>query len=148
MIKLRLIKKGGLLVQRLLIIHTPDADLKDIAEGIKEGAETQGFRVDMKNTKDIGNGISFYPYDLIVAGSPTKGIFKGKIDKSLNKFLSESKRTVGSDAVAYVKPRLFATNKALKKVMAALESQGCIVKNFKAIKNHQSAVEFGKNIKI
>ena len=148
MIKLRLIKKGGLSVQRLLIIYTPDSDFKDIAEGIKEGAETQGFRVDIKNTKDISNGVSFYPYDLILAGSPTKGIFKGKIDQSLNKFLAEAKRTVGKDAVAFVKPRFFATNKALKKVMAALEEQGCIVKNFKAIKDHQSAVEFGKNIKI
>lgn len=135
-------------MQRLLIIHTPDADLKEIAEGIKEGAESQGFRVDIKNTKDIGNGVSFYPYDRILAGSPTKGIFRGKIDQSLNKFLSESKRTVGKEAVAYVKPRFFATNKALKKVMSALEAQGCIVKNFKAIKDHQSAVEFGKNIKI
>ncbi len=135
-------------MQRLLIIHTPDADLKDIADGIKEGAESKGFRVDIKSTKDIGSGVSFYPYDLILAGSPTEGIFRGKIDQSLNKFLSEAKRTVGKDAVAYVKPRFFATNKALKKVMAALESQGCIVKNFKAIKNHQSAVEFGKNIKI
>ncbi|RCW60901.1 MULTISPECIES: hypothetical protein [Halanaerobium] len=135
-------------MQRLLIIHTPDADLKDIAEGIKEGAESQGFRVDIKNTKDVGNGVSFYPYDLILAGSPTRGIFRGKIDESLSSFLSKAKRTVGKDAVAYVKPRFFATNKALKKVMAALESQGCIVKNFKAIKNHQSAVEFGKNIKI
>lgn len=135
-------------MQRLLIIHTPDADLKDIAEGIKEGAEAQGFRVDIKNTNDIGNGVSFYPYDLILAGSPTKGIFRGKIDQSLNKFLSEAKRTVGKDTVAFVKPRFFATNKALKKVMSALESQGCIVKNFKAIKDHQSAVEFGKNINI
>lgn len=135
-------------MQRLLIIHTPDADLKDIAEGIREGAESQGFRVDLKSTNDIGNGVSFYPYDLVIAGSPTEGIFRGKIDQSLNKFLSEAKRTVGKDAVAYVKPRFFATNKALKKVMSALESQGCIVKNFKAIKNHQSAVEFGKNIKI
>jgi hypothetical protein len=32
--------------------------------------------------------------------------------------------------------------------MSALETQGCIVKNFRAIKNHQSAVEFGKNIKL
>ena len=135
-------------MQRLLIIHTPDADLKDIASGIKEGAEAQGVRVDMKNTKDIGTGISFYHYDLIAAGSPTKGIFKGKIDKSLNKFLSEAKRTGGAEAVAFVKPRFFATNKALKKVMAALEAQGCIVKNFKALSDHRSAVEFGKNIKI
>lgn len=148
MIKLRMIKKGGLSVQRLLIIHTPDADLKEIAEGIKEGAKAQGFRVDIKNAKDIGSGISFYPYDLIVAGSPTKGIFKGKIDKKLNSFLSEAKRTAGKDAVAFVKPRFFATNKALKKVMAALESQGCIVKNFKALKNRKAGVEFGKNIKI
>lgn len=135
-------------MQRLLIIHTPDAELKEIATGIKEGAESQGFRVDMKNTRDIGRGVSFYQYDLIAAGSLTKGIFKAKIDKSLNKFLAEAKRTVGSNAIAYVKPRFFATNKALKKVMAALESQGCIVKNFKALKDHQSAVEFGKSIKI
>lgn len=135
-------------LQRILIIHTPDKDIKDIAEGIKEGAEAQGFKVDIKNTKDIGNGVSFYPYDLVLAGSPTEGIFRGKIDQSLNRFLSEAKRTVGKDAVAFVKPRFFATNKALKKVMAALESQGCIVKNFKAIKNHQSGVEFGKNINI
>jgi len=147
-IKLRLIKKGELSVQRLLIIYTPDDDLEEIAKGIKAGAKSQGFRVDMKNTKDIGTGLSFYPYDLIAAGSPTKGIFKGKIDNSLNKFLAEAKRTGGKDAIAYVKPRFFATNKALKKVMAALESQGCIVKNFKAIKDHRSAVEFGKNIKI
>ncbi|SFL17285.1 hypothetical protein [Halanaerobium salsuginis] len=135
-------------MQRLLIIHTPDQDLTDIAEGIKQGAETQGFRVDLKNTKDLGSGISFYPYDLILAGSPTQGIFRGKIDDSLARFLSEAKRTGGKDAVAFVKPRFFATNKALKKVMSALETQGCIVKNFRAIKNHQSAVEFGKNIKL
>jgi hypothetical protein len=32
--------------------------------------------------------------------------------------------------------------------MAALEAQGCIVKNFKALSDHSSAVEFGKSIKI
>lgn len=135
-------------MQRLLIIYSPDADLKQLAEGIKEGAESQGFRVDLKNTKNMGSGVSFYPYDLILAGSPTKGIFKGEIDDSLKTFLSNAKRTVGQDAVAYVKPRFFATNKALKKIMAALEAQGCIVKNFKSIKDYQSALEFGKNLKI
>ncbi len=135
-------------MQRILIIHTPDDEIKDIAEGIKEGAEAEGFRAELKNTADTGNTVSFYPYDLVIAGSPTHGIFKGKIDNSLKEYLSDSKRTVGQDAVAFVKPRLFATNKALKKVMAALEAQGCIVKNFKAISNHQEAVEFGKNIKL
>lgn len=135
-------------MQRLLIIHTPDADLKEIAAGIKEGAEAQGIKVDLKNTKDTAQGISFYAYDLILAGSSTKGIFRAEIDDSLSNFLSEAKRTAGKDAVAYVKPHFFATNKALKKVMAALETQGCIVKNFKSIKNYSSAVEFGKNLKL
>jgi hypothetical protein len=139
---------GGLNLQRILIIHTPDEDIKDIAAGIKEGAESRGFRTELKNTADTGNNVSFYPYDLVIAGSPTLGIFKGKIDNSLNKFLADCKRTVGQETYAFVKPRFFATNKALKSVMAALEAQGCIVKNFKALSDHSSAVEFGKSIKI
>lgn len=148
MIKLRLIKKGGLLVQRLLIIHTPDPELKTIAEAIKKGAESQGLRVDLKNTKDRGTGVSFYPYDLILAGSSVSGFLKAKLDNSLASFLADAKRTTGKDAVAFVKPHFFVTNKALKKVMAALEAQGCIVKNFKALKNQDSAVKFGENINI
>lgn len=135
-------------MQRLLIIHTPDDDLKEIAEGIKEGAESQDFRVDLRNTADMGNIVSFFAYDLVVAGSQTKGIFKGKIDSSLKKFLTNAKRTTGQEAVAYVKPRFFATNKALKKVMSALEKQGAIVRNFKAIKNRKAGIEFGKNLKV
>jgi hypothetical protein len=135
-------------LQRILIIHTPDKDIKDIAEGIKEGVESNNIRAELRNTADTGNTVSFYPYDLVVAGSPTLGIFKGKIDNSLNKFLADAKRTVGQEAYAFVKPRFFATNKALKSVMAALEAQGCIVKNFKALSDHNSAVEFGKSINI
>lgn len=135
-------------MQRLLIIHTPDAELKTIAEAIKKGAEAQGFRVDLKNTKDKGTGVSFYPYDLILAGSSSSGIFKPKIDPSLKSFLADAKRTTGKDAVAFVKPHFFVTNKALKKVMAVLEKQGCIVKNFKALKNEESAIKFGENINI
>ena len=135
-------------MERILIIHTPDQEIKKLAEGIKEGAESRGFRVDLKNTADKGNTVSFYPYKLVVAGSSISGIFKGKIDSSLKEYLSDSKRTVGQNAVAFVKPHFFAANSGLKKVMAALEAQGCIVKNFKALSNYQAAVEFGKNIKL
>lgn len=135
-------------MQRLLIIYTPAADLKEIAVGIKEGAEAQGFKVDLKSTKENSGSISFHPYDLILAGSSIKGIFKAKIDSSLKKFLAQAKRTAGKDAAAYVKPHFFATNKALKKVMAALEEQGCIVKNFMEVKDYKSAVELGRKLKI
>lgn len=135
-------------MQSLLVIYTPASDLKKIAEGIKKGAESQGFKVDIKNTKEIERVISLHPYDLVLAGSKAEGIFASDIDSSLKDFLAEAKRTQGRDAFAFVKPYFFATNKTLKKIMAVLESEGCIVKNFKRLKNYHSAVEFGKNIKI
>ncbi|MGM0602150.1 MAG: flavodoxin family protein [Bacillota bacterium] len=135
-------------MQRLLIIYTPDDNLKKMAEGLKTGAEEAGFQVDMVNTADDGTGVSFFPYDLIAAGSPTKGIFRGKIDSSLGEFLSKSKRTLGKEAVAFVTPGFFATRKALKNVMSLLEKEGCVVKNFFEAKDYETSVKFGENLKL
>jgi menaquinone-dependent protoporphyrinogen IX oxidase len=139
--------RGGIL-QKILIIYSKEGDIKDIAEGIAEGAKENGYQVELKDTEIDGRPVSFFPYDLVIAGAPTQGIFRGKIPSDLSSFLKECKRTGGQDAMAFVTPRFFATNKALKLVMGELEKLGCIVKDFRKIKNRKEAVRFGKTIKL
>ncbi len=139
--------RGGIL-QKILIIYSKEGDIKDIAEGIAEGAKENGYQVELKDTEIDGRPVSFFPYDLVIAGAPTQGIFRGKIPSDLSSFLKECKRTGGQDAMAFVTPRFFATSKALKLVMGELEKLGCIVKDFRKIKNRKEAVQFGKTIKL
>jgi len=135
-------------LQRVLIIYSKEGDVKEIAEGIAEGAREKGYKVDLQDTEITGKPVSFYPYDVVIAGAPTQGIFRGKIPSDLASFLKECKRTGGQDAMAFVTPRFFATNKALKLVMGELEKLGCIVKDFRTIKNRKEAVDFGKALKL
>ena len=133
---------------KILIIYSKEGDTKDLAEGIAEGARNNGYEVELQDTENNGRPVSFFPYDLVIAGAPTKGIFRGKIPSDLKSFLKDCKRTGGQDAIAFVSPRYFATNKALKKVMGELEKLGCIVKDFRSIKNRKEAVNFGKALKL
>ncbi|ACL70558.1 hypothetical protein Hore_18090 [Halothermothrix orenii H 168] len=133
-------------MQKILIIHSEEGNIEEIARGIAEGARKNGHQVDILSTRDRGRVVSFFPYDLILVGSPTRGIFKGKIGKDLPPYLRECKRTAGKTAMAFVTPRFFATTTALKKVMAELEKLGCFVKNFASLKNRGEAVRFGEKL--
>jgi flavodoxin len=133
-------------LQKILIIHSKKGDLKRIAEGIEEGAENKGHRVDVLSTERRGRMVSFHAYDLVIVGSPTEGFFRGSIASDLKPFLKKCKRTVGQETVAFVTPRYFATNKALKSLMGQLEELGCVVNDFKTLKSYSQAVTYGKSL--
>ncbi|MFP4016109.1 MAG: flavodoxin family protein [Halanaerobiales bacterium] len=133
-------------MKKILIIHSKEGKLPEIAQGIAEGVSKKGNQVDVVSTSDQGKVISFFPYDLILVGSPAKGIIKGKIAGDLRPFLSQCKRTAGKEAVAFVTPGGFATDKALKVLMGELEKLGCFVNNFKTIKSKGQAVTFGEKL--
>ncbi len=133
-------------MQKILIIHSKKGNLKEISEGIREGAEKNGYKVDILSTEDKGKIVSFHPYDLVLVGSPTEGIFRGKASSDVPTYLRDCKRTQGQDTIAFVTPGFFATSKALKDLMSHLEKSGCIVNNFKSIKNYREAVKFGKSL--
>lgn len=136
----------GILVKRILIIHSVEGKLKEIAQGIAEGAGNKGNQVDVISTKDQGKVVTFFPYDLVLVGSPAGGLIKGKIADDIRNFLKQCKRTAGKEAVAFVTPKGIATDKALKVLMGELEKLGCFVNNFKTLKNRQAAVTFGESL--
>jgi len=135
-------------LHKILIIYSKEGKLKEIAEGIAEGARKEGNETEVIDTTYSERPVTFFPYDLVVAGAPTQGIIRASIPSDLSEFLKKCKRTGGQKAVAFVTPRFFATNKALKKVMGELEKIGCIVNDFRAIKNRKEAVEFGQSLQL
>ncbi|AZO93902.1 DNA-binding response regulator [Iocasia frigidifontis] len=128
---------------KVLVIHAQDDKITKIAKAMVEGIVNNGNQADRISTSDTGGLVNFHSYDLVLVGSPTKGFFKGKIDENIKPFLGQCKRTVGKEAVAFVTPRGFATTKALKLVMAVLESLGCIVKDFVSLSTVKEARVFG-----
>ena len=133
-------------LKKVLIIHSDESKLQEIAKGIEEGLRNNGHQVDIISTREKGKVVSFFSYDLVLVGSPSKGIIKGKIAADIVPFLRQCKRTAGKKAVAFVTPSGFATNKALKTLMGELEKLGCFVNNFKTIKSRSEAVDFGENL--
>jgi len=133
-------------LKKILIVHSKEGKLPEIAKGIAEGAANKGHQVDVVGTNEQGKVITFFPYDLVLVGSPAEGFIKGKIAGDLRPFLSQCKRTAGKEAVAFVTPSGFATNKALKVLMSELEKLGCFVNNFKTLKSKSDAVSFGERL--
>ena len=133
-------------MKKILIIYFDEKKVHQIAEGIKDGAEKNGYKVEMMSTAHKGKIVTFHPYDLVIAGGPTRGIFRGKVPSAISRFLKNCKRTAGQEAVAFVTPRFFATTKALRNLMGHLEAQGCIVNDFKNFKSYNEAVSYGENL--
>lgn len=69
-------------MQKILIIHSEEGNIEEIARGIAEGARKNGHQVDILSTRDRGRVVSFFPYDLILVGSPTRGISRGRLVKT------------------------------------------------------------------
>ncbi|MEJ6951158.1 flavodoxin family protein [Natronospora cellulosivora (SeqCode)] len=133
-------------MKKVLIIHSTEGNLEEISKGIEEGLENNGYQVDTISTNEKGKVHSFFPYDFVIVGSPSKGFIKGTIAADISSFLKQCKRTAGKNAIAFVTPSGIATNKSLKALMGELEKLGCFVNDFRTIKNRNDAVSFGESL--
>lgn len=132
-------------MQKILILHSPDKKVQQLAEEIKKGAETGGHRVDLIAASGSGGkDISFHPYDLVVVGSEKKGLIKGRPPQVMGETFSRCKRTVGQESMAFLKPSLFGNTRALRELMNEMEKQGMVVKDFATLKSTADAEEFGR----
>lgn len=129
---------------KVLIIYSEKKDFTEFAEALKLGFTKQGVEVEMQNLKAPSRPINFKKYDLVLAGSPIFGFFGGKIDEDLAEFLKDCKNTVGQKAVAFVDSKFIGSSKSLKKVMAKLESIGCMVYDFRSFSDVKTAEKFAK----
>ncbi len=131
-------------MKKILIIHSQEKGVKNVALGIKKEAERQGHRVDIEEASVTGQEISFHQYDLVIVGSEKTGFIKGKPASDIAPTLNRCKRTVGQDCYAYITPSLLGATRALKKLMEEMEKHGCVVKDFATLKKEKDGEEFAR----
>ncbi|AZR74054.1 hypothetical protein BBF96_12005 [Anoxybacter fermentans] len=131
---------------KILIVYSKEGKIEEYADALRKGAESKGHQVTMKKASERGDMVSCHPYDLLIVGSPILGVFGGKIAEDLKPYLSALKRTEGQNSIAFVKRKIFGTDKALRRLMGVMESQGCIVKDFRGFRSLDEAYQFGRHL--
>ncbi len=131
---------------KILLIYSKEGKIEGHAQSLRQGIEAAGHQVTVKTPDNTGQVITCHPYDLLIVGSPIVGVWGGKFAEDLKAFLSEVKRTEGQEAIAFTDRKILGTDKGLRLLMGMMESQGCIVKNFRAFRSSKEALEFGQQI--
>ncbi len=132
-------------MKRVLIIYSREGRAEDVARGIKKGAEEMGHRAEIMPASEKGEEISFHPYDLVIVGSPKKGLIRGSPASDIAPTLSRCKRTVGQDCYAYITPSIIGSTKALRELMEEMEKLGCVVRDFATLKKESDGIEFARD---
>jgi len=116
-----------------------DKGLHQITRYMINNFEKSGHTVKTVEIEDVSSPINFRPYDVIFIGSSVVSAFGGKISPEVINFLKSTVGMEGKKTVAYVRPSLFGTDKALRRLMAIMESRGAFVIDFQSIKNEKDA---------
>lgn len=131
---------------KIMIVYVNEGKMEKYVDSLRQGAQSKGHEVTVKEALDRGELVSVHSYDLLMVGSPVYGSFKAKISESIKPYLSSMKRTGGQEAVAFTQNKLLGTDKGLRKLMGVMEGQGCIVKDFRAFYSPQEAYQYGAQL--
>jgi len=116
-----------------------DRALQQVTQFMVNTFEKSGHTVKEVKIENISSPISFRPYDLIFVGASVTSTFGGKITQEVVNFLKGAVGMEGKKTIAYVRPSLFGTDKALRRLMANMESSGAFVVDFQSMKGEKDA---------
>jgi len=132
--------KGVICFLRIAFVYSiKDKGFVKITRFLIEQFEKGGHSVKEIEVENMSSPLSFRPFDLIFIGSQVESIFGGRISREITHFLSGASGLEGKKTVAYVRPSLFSTDKALRRLMAQMESRGAFVVDFDSVKNERDA---------
>ncbi len=129
-----------------IIFPSESRNMEAIAGAISSSSKDAGHEVEQIK---VGRGVrrkSLFPYDLVYVGSPVIGFWGGKFSEGLASYISECSGLEGRKVAVFVTPKLFGVTKAIRRLMALLESKGSIIIDFRRIKNLSEAKKFGKRL--
>ena len=132
---------------RAIVIHDASKRTLRLAEGIASGLAEAGITAELRQAEERPAGpLSLGSYDIVCVGSAVVSFVGGRISGEIQATLRQCTRIEGKPAAAFVAPRLFGTTKALRSLMAALEQQGAIVRDFSSPRSRGEAAAFGRRL--
>lgn len=132
---------------RALVLYSREGRVPGLAQALAQELGTHGYQVQLMEAEEKGTGpITCGVYDLVVAGSPVKGIFGGKVATDIELSLRRCSRLEGKTSAAFVQPGIFGSAKALRLLMGQLERHGAIVRDFATLSSDSEVRSFAERL--
>jgi menaquinone-dependent protoporphyrinogen IX oxidase len=121
--------------------------LETLAKSIAKGLEAQGHMVEVIDAQhDENKRLTIYEY--LAVGSESVSLFGGKLPERLKTYLKQSGSLGGKRSFAFVLKGGLSSEKALARLMAAMESEGMFVNFSEVLSDPAEAVEIAKRLKV
>ena len=132
---------------RIAVVSAPAVikEPPDYVKSFAKGMESMGHRVDIINawTED---GMRLPGYEYIAVISQPISFFSGKIITNISKILAAGSSLSGKKSGAFIKKTGLFSNRALSKLMYAMEKEGMVVNWSDILFNAPHAEALGKRI--
>ena len=127
---------------RIALVYFPvkgsDA-LVPLAKAMARAFEASGHFVDVMEAR-ADESRSLTGYDYVVFGSEGAGAF-GKIPEGIPQFLAQSGMLTGKRSMAFFRKSAFRSEKALTRLMKAMEGEGMVISSAEIVTNESTAAE-------
>jgi len=117
-----------------------------LAKSLQKGLQAQGHQVDLVDgSKDVNTKLTGHEY--IAVGSESIS-FGGKIPDKVSEYLGIAGMISGKRSYAFIVKKGFGTEKALDRLMKAMEAEGMYIKNSDIITSPEEAEVLGKRLHV
>jgi len=118
-----------------------------LAQALARGIETQGHQVDLiDGAHDINSKLTIYRY--VAVGGESITTFTGKIPEVVTRYLKNAGMISGKRCYAFVCKSPISANRALQRIMKAMEGEGMFLKNSGVLNSEVEAQEVGRRLHI
>lgn len=119
----------------------------EAARGIVSGLERQGHQVDLiDGDKNRDTKLTVYQY--IAIGTSSTSPIGGKIDPEIAQYLSAAGMVAGKRCFAFVTRTTLGSQKALARLMKALEHEGMFIRFSEVLRSRSEAELVGSRLKV
>ena len=131
-----------------LVSFCPAADKRtsSIIKKLENGSSSRGNQVEVLNGFENLANTRLTAFDYIAVVVQIKGLFQSKIPSRISEYLANSGSINGKKGCALVLKSGFFSNKACRRLMQIIESEGVKLDYFEVIENEEHASIAGKKI--
>ena len=121
--------------------------LLGLAQALAKGIQEQGHQVDViDGGHDVNSKLTIYRY--IAVGGESITTFTGKIPEVVTRYLKGAGMISGKRCYAFVSKSTLSSNRALQRLMKAMEGEGMFLKNSGVLNSDVEAEEVGRRLHI